>query len=148
MGTEIGKRLRWVQLFGELKNCTQVCLKCGISRLTLRKWVGRYQERGLDGLMSESRRTARSPTSRVSDHERQWIAALRARGLGSRRIQSELKRSHDFDISRPTIEKVLKMCAPRPLLVRPAARKGLKRYANEIPGERIQMDTCKIAPGL
>jgi len=148
MGTEIGKRLRWIQLFEELKNCTQVCLKCGISRPTLRKWLGRYQERGLDGLTSESRRPARSPTSRVSDRERQWIAALRARGLGSRRIQSELKRSHDFDISRPTIEKVLKMCAPRPRLVRPVTRKGSKRYAKEIPGERIQMDTCKIGPGL
>ena len=147
MGTEIGKRLRWIQLFEELKNCTQVCLKCGISRPTLRKWLGRYQERGLDGLTSESRRPARSPTSRVSDRERQWIAALRARGLGSRRIQSELKRSHDFDISRPTIEKVLKMCAPRPRLVRPVTRKGSKRYAKEIPGERIQMDTCRSGRG-
>jgi hypothetical protein len=27
-------------------------------------------------------------------------------------------------------------------------RKHLKRYAKEIPGERVQMDTCKIAPGL
>jgi transposase InsO family protein len=85
---------------------------------------------------------------RISDRERAWIVDLRARGLGSRRIQSELKRSHDFVVSRPTIEKVLRMCAPRPRLVRPAARKGSKRYAKEIPGERIQMDTCKIAPGL
>jgi transposase InsO family protein len=148
MDSDVRKRFRWVQLFEELKNCTQVCLKCGISRPTLRKWLGRYQQRGLDGLVSESRRPARSPTSRICGRERQWIAELRARGLGSRRIQSELKRSHDFDVSRPTIEKVLKMCAPRPRLVRPSARKGSKRYAKEIPGERIQMDTCKIAPGL
>jgi transposase InsO family protein len=67
---------------------------------------------------------------------------------GSRRIQSELKRSHDFDVSRPTIEKVLKTCEPRPCLVRPPARKGSKRYVKEIPGERVQVDTCKIAPGL
>jgi transposase InsO family protein len=148
MDSDVRKRFRWVQLFEELKNCTQVCLKCGISRPTLRKWLGRYQQRGLDGLVSESRRPARSPGIRVSDRERQWIAKLRARGLGSRRIQSELKRSHDFDVSRPTIEKVLKRCEPRPRLVRPPARKGSKRYAKEVPGERIQMDTCKIAPGL
>ena len=35
-----------------------------------------------------------------------------------------------------------------PRLVRPLMRKGAKRYAKEVPGERVQMDTCKIAPGL
>jgi transposase InsO family protein len=125
-----------------------VCLKCGISRPTLHKWLDRYQERGLDGLVGESRRPDTSPNTRISDREREWIVQLRARGLGSRRIQSELKRSHDFDVSRPTIEKVLKTCEPRPRLARPPARKGSRRYAKEIPGERIQMDTCKIAPGL
>jgi transposase InsO family protein len=73
---------------------------------------------------------------------------LRTRGLGSRRIQSELKRTHHFYVSRPTIEKVLKTLDPRPRLVRPKTRKGSRRYAKEVPGERIQMDTCKIAPGL
>jgi transposase len=148
MDSNVRMRLRWVQLFEELKNCTQVCLKCGISRPTLLKWLERYQQSGLDGLASESRRPHRSPTLKISDRERQWIADLRARGLGSRRIQSELKRSHDLDVSRPTIEKVLKRCEPRPRLVRPPSRKRSKRYAKEIPGERVQMDTCKIAPGL
>ena len=32
--------------------------------------------------------------------------------------------------------------------MRKFTRKGQKRYAKEIPGERVQMDTCKIAPGL
>src|SRR5262249_11556666 len=27
-------------------------------------------------------------------------------------------------------------------------RKGTRRYAKEVPGERVQMDTCKIAPGV
>ena len=144
MDNEVRRRLRWVQLFDELQNCAQVCLRCGISKPTLRKWLKRYRQCGLDGLITESRRPFSSPAMRISDRERAWIVDLRARGLGSRRIQSELKRSHDFDVSRPTIKKVLRMCAPRPRLVRPAARKGSKRYAKEIPGERIQMDTCKI----
>ena len=148
MDSDVRKRLRWVQLFEELKNCTQVCLKCGISRPTLRKWLERYRQDGVDGLVAESRRPDTSPATRISERERQWIIELRSRGLGSRRIQSELKRSHDFYVSRPTIEKVLHTCEPRPRLVRPPARKGSKRYAKEIPGERIQMDTCKIAPGL
>jgi transposase len=148
MGTEIGKRLRWVQLVEQGKNCTQVCLQCGISRPTLRKWVERYRATGPDGLMSKSKRPHRSPACKVSEQERTWIAELRKRGLGSRRIQSELKRSYDLELSRPTIEKVFQSLEPRPRLVRRLARKGRKRYAKEIPGERVQMDTCKIAPGL
>jgi transposase InsO family protein len=148
MGTEIEKRLRWVQLVEQGKSCTQVCLQCGISRPTLRKWVERYRAAGPDGLLSESRRPHHSPTSKVSEQERAWIAEFRKRGLGSRRIQSELKRSYDLELSRPTIEKVLQRLDPRPRLVRTFTRKGAKRYAKEIPGERVQMDTCKIAPAL
>ena len=148
MDTEVRKRLRWVQLFQQINNCTQVCLKCGISRPTLRKWLDRYGEHGVNGLVSKTTRPHNSPTIRISKREREWITELRARGLGSRRIQSELKRSYDFDVSRPTIEKVLKSLQPRPRLMRPRVRKGSRRYAKEVPGERVQMDTCKIAPGV
>jgi len=92
MDNDVRKRLQWVRVFEELKNHTQVCLKCGISRPTLRKWVERYQQRGLDGLVTQSRRPSTLPAGRISDREREWIVELRARGLGSRRIQSELKR--------------------------------------------------------
>jgi hypothetical protein len=84
----------------------------------------------------------------VSEQERAWIAELRKRGLGSRRIQSDLKRNYDLELSRPTIEKVFQSLESRPRLMRKFTRKGQKRYAKEIPGERVQMDTCKIAPGL
>ena len=148
MGTEIEKRLRWVQLAEQGRSCTQVCLQCGISQPTLRKWVERYRTGGLDGLLSKSKRPHRSPTQKVFRQERAWITELRQRGLGSRRIQSELKRSYDVELSRPTIEKVFRSLEPRARLLRKVARKHRKRYAKEIPGERVQMDTCKIAPGL
>jgi hypothetical protein len=67
---------------------------------------------------------------------------------GSCRIQSELKRSHGFEVSRPTLEKVLKGLAPRSPLGRALPRKGKKRYAKEIPGERVQLGTCQIGPKL
>ncbi len=148
MGTEIGKRLRWVQLVEQGKSCSQVCLQCGISPPTLRKWVERYRAAGTGGLLSKSRRPHRSPASKVSEQERAWIVELSKRGLGSRRIQSELKRGYDLELSRPTIEKVFQTLEPRPRPVRRFRRKGRKRYVKEIPGERVQMDTCKIAPGF
>lgn len=148
MDAEIRKRYQWVELFESVQNVAIVCRKCGISRPTLRKWVERYRKHGLAGLSDKSKRPNTSPKARISERERAWITELRGRGLGSRRIQSELKRSHDFDVSRPTIEKLLKTLSPRRRLVRPLPRKGKKRYAKEVPGDRVQMDTCKIAPGL
>ena len=65
-----------------------------------------------------------------------------------RRIQSELKRTHDFDVSRTTIDKVLRTMDAKPLSRPHRPRKGRTRYARLIPGERIQMDTCKIAPAV
>jgi transposase InsO family protein len=148
MDAEIRKRLRWVELFLRLGNYSVVCLKCGISRPTLRKWVRRYQEQGLQGLCSASRRPRSSPRVKILDDHRTWIRELRKRRLGSRRIQNELQRVHDFDVSRTTIEKVLRAMDCKPLSRPRRPRNGGTRYAKLIPGERIQMDTCKIAPAV
>src|SRR5262245_50060526 len=99
--------------FEEVGNATQVCLRCGISRPTLRKWFRRYGERGVDGLVETSKRPHGSLATKVSQQALAWIAELRRRGLGSRRIQSELSRSHDLQLSRPTIEKALQTLPQR-----------------------------------
>jgi transposase InsO family protein len=148
MDAEVRKRLRWVELFLQVKNCSVVCLKCGISRPTLRKWLQRYKEKGVDGLIAESRRPKSSPATKIHDQHRKWIRELRDRRLGSRRIQSELKRVHDFNISRTTIDKILRGMDAKPLSRPRRSGKGRTRYARLIPGERVQMDTCKIAPAV
>src|SRR5215471_5751153 len=147
MDAECRKRLRWVQFYQQIQNRTVVARKCGISRPTLRKWIKRYEQHGLAGLASESRRPKNSPAKRIGDRERTWILELRARRLGSRRIQSELSRNHAFQISRTTIDKVLGSGGVAPLSRPKLNRKHTNRYAREIPGERVQMDTCKITPG-
>jgi transposase len=148
MDAESRKRLRWVELFHRIENCSIVCLKCGISRPTLRKWVRRFRDKGGQGLVSGSRKPKSSPATKILDQHREWIRELRHRSLGSRRIQNELKRVHDFDLSRTTIDKVLRAMDVKPLSRPRRPRKGSTRYARLIPGERIQMDTCKIAPSI
>jgi transposase InsO family protein len=148
MEDETRKRLRWVELFLRLKSYSLVCRKCGISRPTLRKWVQRYREHGVSGLASFSRRPTSSPAVKVLEHHREWIRQLRKRRLGSRRIQSELQRNHNFEVSRTAIEKVLGALELQPLSRPRRPRNGGIRYARLIPGERVQMDTCKIAPGV
>lgn len=67
---------------------------------------------------------------------------------GSRRIQSELRRTHDFEVSRTTIDKVLTAADSKLLPRRRLPRKKSHRYAEEVPGEPLQMDTCEIGLGL
>jgi hypothetical protein len=114
----------------------------------LRKWLRRYTEDGLEGLASRSRRPRHSPNQKVFEQEEAWILALRReRKLGARRIQHELRRLYNCFRSLETIHKVLTR-HPTPPIRRPKRPLVPKRYSMRLPGERAQMDTMKLAPGL
>lgn len=148
MNREIQQRLQWVQLYQESGDAGFVCRRCGISRPTLRKWWRRYQEFGQEGLNSHSRRPNNSPNRKVTGDNEALILDLRnSRNLGARRIQSELKRLHDTSLSLATIHKVLKKHNVKP--VKKFRKKSeFIRYERPVPGDRVQMDTCKIGPGM
>ena len=148
MDREIKARLSWVELFNELGNAGVVCRRCGISRPTLRKWVKRYEEEGIEGLKGKSKRPKHSPHKKVSDQHEGWILELRkSRKLGARRIQTELQRLHECSLSLATIHKVLSRNNVKPLKRR-RRKNAVNRYQRPIPGDRVQLDTCKIGPGL
>lgn len=141
-------RLKWVSLYLETKDAGFVCRKCGISRPTLRKWHRRYIQDGEKGLIDHSKKPHTSPNQKVNDQHVKWILDLRDhRNLGARRIQTELIRLHSYSLSLATIHKILiaKQVKPIKKLRR---KKPFKRYSRPIPGDRVQMDTCKIAPGI
>ncbi len=56
MKTEVKVRLKWVTPDNETNNAGLVCLLCGVSRPTLRKWQKRYKSLGVDGLQEKSNR--------------------------------------------------------------------------------------------
>ncbi|HEY9845500.1 MAG TPA: IS481 family transposase [Candidatus Caenarcaniphilales bacterium] len=148
MDPKVKMRLQWVQHYQETRNAGLTCRRCGISRPTLRKWVQRFEQHGVEGLQDQSRRPKHCPPPKVLEQHRQWIVSLRKRRLGSRRIQSELLRLYHFSLSTSTIHKVLKQLGQKPLQASRRLRKGKKRYQKEVPGERVQMDVCKIASQL
>lgn len=148
MNAAIRKRLRWIKLYEKTGNAGLVCLKCGITRPTLRKWWKRYQKDGEQGLQDQSRRPNYSPKSKVSEEHEKLITELRQRKLGHRRIQSELIRLHAIRLSTATIHKTLHRLGLSQLNQKRTYRKVINRYSRPIPGDRIQMDVCKIAPGL
>lgn len=141
-------RLEWVKLYAETKNAGLVCRRCGISRPTLRKWWRRSQMVGEAGLEDLSRRPKSSSNRKIFEKEIKLVSELRKRRLGSRRIQSELLRNYVFRVSRATLCKILRRLNVPPLKKSQILRKHRHRYERPIPGERIQIDTCKIAPGL
>jgi transposase InsO family protein len=146
MDPKVKMRLGWVQFYQKTGNFSLTSRRCGISRPTLRKWVSRYQELGLEGLHERSRRPKRCPPDKLNAQNRLWIGQLRQRRLGSRRMQSELLRLHQVSLSTSTIHKILKLEGYALLKSTRRPRKGYKRYQKEIPGERVQMDVCKIGP--
>lgn len=148
MNNEIRKRLKWVQLYEQTQKAGLVCRNCGISRPTLRKWLKRYEEHGLDGLNDVSKRPHNSPNTKVNAQIESWILSLRkTRKLGARRIQNELLREHNYHLSLATIHKILTKNQVKPLVIQ-RKKKDYQRYQRPIPGDRVQMDTCKIAPGI
>src|SRR3954468_23283666 len=91
-----------------------------------------------------------SPGRKVLEREEGLILQLRReRKLGLKRLRIELIRSHGLRLSLDTLHKVLvRHGLNRPPHGPKLKRKGTKRYSRPVPGDRVQLDTCKIAPGL
>jgi transposase InsO family protein len=142
-------RLGWVRLYEQLGDAGVVCRRCGISRPTLREWWRRYQAEGEAGLQTRSHRPHRSPGRKVFDEQEALILRLRReRKLGIKRLRNELARRHGLELALDTIHKVLVRHGENRLKRPKLRRKGTRRYSRPVPGDRVQMDTCKIRPGL
>ena len=72
----------------------------------------------------------------------------RERRLGIKMLRNELARRHGLKLALDTIHKVLVRHGENQLGRPRLKRKGTRRYSRPVPGDRVQMDTCKIAPGL
>jgi len=142
-------RLGWIRLYERVRNAGLVCRRCGISRPTLRKWWRRYRAEGEAGLEARSHRPHRSPNREVFAEQEALILRLRReRELGIKMLRNELARRHGLRLALDTIHKVLVRHGENRLKRPRLKRKGTRRYSRPVPGDRVQMDTRKIAPGL
>ena len=141
-------RQRWVEMYQVTGNAALTCRRCGISKKTLRKWWQRYQAQGVEGLHSRSRRPHTLRPRKVTPEQETLILYLRrTRRLGPKGLQRELLRLHQLRFSSRTIWKVLH--AHQVSLLRPSSRpRQPKRYTRPVPGDRVQVDTCKVGRNL
>jgi hypothetical protein len=63
-------------------------------------------------------------------------------------LRNELIRLHQIRLSLATLHKLLRRHSESRLAERRWRRRVPQRYNRPIPGDRVQMDVCKIAPGL
>jgi transposase InsO family protein len=143
------QRRNWIEAYRGLGDAGAVCRRFGVSRPTLRKWLRRLEQEGEAGLRARSRRPRHSPALKIDETlETIIIGIRRERRLGVKRIRNELRRLHTVRLSVATIHKVLVRHGLNNLLTRKRARHKPKRYERPVPGDRVQMDTCKIRPGV
>lgn len=141
-------RREWVAFWLKTRDAGLTCRRFGISAPTLRKWRKRFEESGEQGLVSQSHRPHRIPETKVTPEIEAIILDLRKnRLLGPKGIRREMLRLHQFSLSTSTIWKTLHRHGISRL--RPDKRPTkYKRYNRPVPGDRVQMDTCKIAKHL
>lgn len=88
-------------------------------------------------------------SDKVGADVEQWILSLRReQRLGAKRIRSEMRRLHDVHLSPAVSHKILVRHEVNVLPRRKRTRHKPKRYSRPVPGDRVQMDVCKIRPGL
>jgi transposase InsO family protein len=123
------------------KSTTELCREYGISRKTAYKWINRYKEKGIIGLVDESKRPLVSP-KRISEKEIELIIETRNRfkGWGGRKLRQFLLNQGKTGLPcEKTFNRILKQHQ----LIEPnesEKRKPFIRFEREFPNELWQMD--------
>jgi len=90
---------------------TELAKEFGVSRKTAHKWVARFREKGLNGLVDDSRRPSSSPTQTSVDLVFEAIEIRKKRPTwGPKKVAAILERQHPDDDtpSMTTVGRVLK----------------------------------------
>lgn len=88
-----------------------------------------------------------TPTKRTPEVLARIGELRRERNLGAKGIQNELRRLEATHLSSSTIHHALKDLKVRPLH-RPTRPRTPNRYSRPVAGDRVQIDSMKVAPGL
>jgi transposase InsO family protein len=117
-----------------------ICKKYGTSRKSYYKWKKRYKEKGIEGLLDNSRRPHNIKYKKVTMKVEETILDLRLnKRFGCNRIKFRLKRSIGLLLSTRTIYKILKRHGLNILKCKNKIR-TYKRFAMKHPNDIVQMD--------
>ena len=132
-------------MYEQLGSVSKAARRCGIARSTLYRWIRRQPE---EGLADRSKRPGRLARQKIEDETINLVLDIRGTfRLGKIRICSHLLQHHQIAISPSSVARILRRY-DRKLLKRYRKKADYKRYARDIPGERVQIDVCKITTGI
>lgn len=107
----------------------------------------RYNAKGIARPSDISKKPHNSSNKKLNEQLIKKILTLRnERNIGARCIQLELFIQDATQLSLASIHKVLKQSNAKPIKKLKRDKK-FKRYQRPVPGDRVQMDTCKIPYG-
>jgi transposase InsO family protein len=103
------------ELCEEDRSISELSKRYGLSRQTIHRWKGRYEQEGLRGLEDKSRRPHRSPRQAISQEWKEQVLELkrRRRSWGAKKLVAELKRRHPDKavVSERTVGRLLRGAA-------------------------------------
>lgn len=138
-------RQKWLAVYYQLGSISLAARRCGIARSTLQRWIKRKE---LEGFEDRSRRPHHLARQQFdTEIETLVLQARQAHNYGKIRICSFLFQQHAIQVSAATVGRILKKhdCPP---IKRFHKQQPPVRYSRPVPGDRVQMDVCKIAPGI
>lgn len=131
-------RQRLLTLYAEGYSQAVIATMTGVSRPTVRKWIGRFQSDGAAGLVDRSSRPHTSPT-RVEPEREDAICARRIeRADGPQRLAAE------FGMPASTVYAVLCRHQLNHLRRLDRTTREVIRYERSRPGELLHIDTKKL----
>lgn len=137
----------WIKTYQQLGSVSKAARRCGIPRSTLYRWLKRYKEYPDDNLSNRSRRPHKLAKQVVNEELEKLVLQIREGfKFGQRRIRMHLLRHHKVNLSAATIWRILKKHQVK-ALKKFRKPEDYKRYSRPVPGDRIQVDVTKIAPG-
>src|SRR5215467_13368024 len=112
-----------------------ICKRYGTSRKSYYKWKNRYKEKGIEGLLDNSRRPHNIKYMKVTSEIQETILDLRlTKRFGCNRIKFRLRRTIGLSLSTRTIYKILKRHGLN-ILKCQYRRRGYKRFAMKHPND-------------
>lgn len=129
-----------IQVLDNSQSISEICREFDVSRPTAYKWIKRYKEDGIEGLLNLSKRPHSSP-SKTCDSKVDLILKMREKHhWGGRKLRQVLINEGINDVpSEPTFNRILKIHEK----IDPEEskkRKKLIRFEHDNPNELWQMD--------
>ena len=137
-------RLRMVKMYLDSKNYSLTAKAFSTSRFTVKKWVKRFYERGLEGLKEEKRGPKKSPRRTPEEIERVVVGLRKLfKGIGQEKIAFLLKKDYGIKLAPRTIHRILDSYGLiKKRKKKPHRRRGSKEFKEYLKSlEIMEFDT-------